>query len=118
MAYEPPLKITIPTPNEIPQGFGINSTGKRGGNLRIRCTNKEYDAVQLEAHRLGISLAMFGRWSIVHVAKMLREHRLTLSTSMSIGEENGTALGPNVRRIRPIGKAKRREKKRNTGKSK
>ena len=115
MAYEPPLRIAIPTPNEIPQGFGINSTGKRGGNLRIRCTNKEYDAVQLEARRLGISLAMFGRWSIVHIAKQLREHRLTASTAMSIGEDE------DERRVQPKPSGIRRSKrktKRKTGHSK
>lgn len=88
MGYEPPLKIAIALPNEFPKGFGIHSTGKRGGNLRIRCTNKEYDAVQREATHLGISLAMFGRSCIVQVATMLLEHREASSTSMSIGENN------------------------------
>ena len=46
MSYEPPLKITIPTPSEFELGYGVNSTGKRGGNLRVRCTNKEYDAIK------------------------------------------------------------------------
>jgi hypothetical protein len=87
MSYEPPLKIAIPTPNEFPQGYGVNSTGKRGGNLRVRCTNKEYDAIKHEASLLGISLAMFTRWCAVHVAANLTKHRKTLSTSMFIGEE-------------------------------
>ncbi len=88
MAYEPPLKIAIALPNEFPKGFGINSTGKRGGNLRIRCTNKEYDAIQKEAICLGISLAMFGRSCIVQVATRLLEHREASSTSMSVGEND------------------------------
>jgi hypothetical protein len=87
MSYEPPLRIIIPTPNELPQGYGVNSTGKRGGNLRVRCTNKEYDAIKHEASLLGISLAMFTRWCAVHVAANLTKHRKTLSTSMTIGEE-------------------------------
>jgi len=87
MSYEPPLKITIPTPGEIPKGFGPNSTGKRGGNLRVRCTNAEYDRMQEEAGLLGISLAMFTRWCAVQVADKLLEHRDTSSTSMSIGED-------------------------------
>lgn len=111
MAYEPPLRIAIPIPSKIPRGFGINSTGKRGGNLRIRCTDKEYDAIQLEARHLDVSLANFCRWSIVHVAKMLREHRLTSSTTMSIGEEDA------IPRTIPVNKP-RRKKKGNTGKSK
>jgi hypothetical protein len=88
MSYEPPLKITIAIPNEFPKGFGANSTGKRGGNLRVRCTNKEYDAIQHEADLLDISLAMFCRWCSVHVASKLSEHRKAKSTSISIGEDN------------------------------
>lgn len=88
MSYEPPLRITIPTPSEIPLGFGPNSTGKRGGNLRIRCTNSEYDAIQLEASLLSISLANFCRWSAVHIAQQLYEHRKAKSTDMSVGEED------------------------------
>ena len=88
MAYDPPLRIEIPLPSEIPMGRGVNSTSKRGGNLRVRCTNKEYDDVAFEAAALGLSLAMFCRWTIVHVATQLRRHRKLESTSMSIGEEN------------------------------
>jgi hypothetical protein len=88
MSYEPPLKITIPIPSEIPIGRGTNSTGKRGGNLRIRCTNKEYDAIQREATELGLSLAMFCRWSIVHVASGLFVHREVNSTLYSVEVEN------------------------------
>ena len=87
MSYEPPLKITIPAPNEIPQGFGPNSTGKRGGNIRVRCTNVEYDAIQHEAALLGITLAMFTRWCAVQVAQQLKVHRDTSSTSISIGDD-------------------------------
>jgi hypothetical protein len=87
MSYEPPIKISIPIPNEIPQGFGPNSTGKRGGNLRVRCTNKEYDMIQEEAAFIGVSLATFCRWCSVHVATMLLEHREANSTSMSIGDD-------------------------------
>ena len=92
MSYEPPLQITIPTPGEIPQGFGPNSTGKRGGNLRVRCTNREYDMIQEEARLIGVSLAMFTRWCAVQVAEQLHKHRGELSTSMSVGDEesNGT----------------------------
>ncbi len=86
MSYEPPLKISIPTPNEIPHGFGPNSTGRRGGNLRIRCTNKEHDAIAFEASKLNISLAMFCRWCSTQVAQKLKEHREAESTDISIGE--------------------------------
>jgi len=88
MSYEPPLKITIPAPSEIPQGFGPNSTGKRGGNLRVRCTNAEYDDIQHEAYLLDVSLAMFTRWCAVHVAKQLKIHRDAESDSISIGEDD------------------------------
>lgn len=98
MSYEPPLKIAIATPSEIPQGFGPNSTGKRGGNLRVRCTNAEYDAVQHEASLLGISLAMFVRWCGVQVATKLKEHRDALSTDMSIGEDEEDGLIKKSRR--------------------
>ena len=93
MAYELPLKIMITTPSEIPQGFGPNSTGKRGGNLRVRCTNTEYDAIKHEAELLGISLAMFTRWCAVHVAEKLLEHREAKSTNISIGEEDECSNG-------------------------
>jgi hypothetical protein len=86
MAYEPPLRIAIATPSEIPQGFGPNSTGKRGGNLRVRCTNAEYDAIKVEALKLNISLATFCRWCAVQVADKLKEHRDGESTDVSIGD--------------------------------
>lgn len=91
MQYEPPLKVTIPTPSEIPAGFGPNSTGGRGGNLRIRCTDAEYDMLQMEAVHLGISLANFCRWCAVHVAQKLEAHREAQSTDMSIGDEDGSS---------------------------
>ena len=106
MSYEPPLKIMIPTPNELPQGYGVNSTGKRGGNLRVRCTNKEYDTIKHEASLLGISLAMFTRWCAVHVAANLTKHRKALSTSMSIGEEERELLKPKTKRKRVTPKVK------------
>jgi hypothetical protein len=87
MAYEPPLRIAIATPSEIPHGFGPNSTGKRGGNLRVRCTNAEYDAISAEALRLNITLATFCRWCAVHVASKLKEHREAQSTDVSIGDD-------------------------------
>ena len=87
MSYEPPIKIMITTPSEIPQGFGPNSTGKRGGNLRVRCTNSEYDMIQIEAAELGISLATFCRWCAVHAAKQLFKHRCEASTDESVEEE-------------------------------
>jgi hypothetical protein len=88
MSYQPPPEITIPTPNEIPKGFGPNSTGKRGGNLRVRCTDREYDAISYEASKLNISLAMFCRWCCVQVAQKLKHDRILQSTEISIGEEN------------------------------
>jgi hypothetical protein len=87
MSYNPPLKIYITTPSEIPHGFGPNSTGKRGGNLRVRCTNKEYDMIQIEAAKLSISLATFCRWCSIHVAEQLKKHREEASTEESVGED-------------------------------
>lgn len=92
MVYEPPVKITIPTPSFIPHGRGINSTGKRGGNLRIRCTNKEYDMIQAEAVELGLSLANFCRWCAIQVSLGLIKHRETESNSMSAGDGNELSI--------------------------
>ena len=88
MTYEPPLKITIPTPSEIPQGFGPNSTGGKGGNIRVRCTNAEYYLIMYEAAKLGLSLAAFVRWSAVKVADRLVNHRITKSISIEAGNED------------------------------
>ena len=88
MSYEPPLKISIALPTELPKGFGVNSTGSRGGNLRVRCTNKEYDAITHEADLLDLTLAMFCRWCAMQVATKLFEHREASSTSISIGEDD------------------------------
>lgn len=104
MEYEPPLRIAIATPNEIPKGFGINSTGKRGGNLRVRCTNAEYDAIAEEANLLGISLAMFCRWCAIQVAEKLQEHREAESTDMSIGDNYKDGQRNKKRRLRGSGK--------------
>jgi uncharacterized protein (DUF1778 family) len=85
--YEPPLLIKIPIPTEMTRRRGINSTGRYGGNLRIRCTNAEYDMIKREAEMLGITLAGFSRWCIVRVAQALIDHRKSMSTSM-LGEES------------------------------
>ena len=85
--YEPPLQVKIPIPTEMARRRGINSTGRYGGNLRVRCTNAEYDMVKREAERLDITLAGFSRWCIVHVAQALIDHRKNRSTSM-LGEED------------------------------
>ena len=87
MSYEPPLKITITAPSPIAQGYGPNSTGRRGGNLRIRCTNKEYDAIQAEALRLNLSLAMFCRSCAIQVAQRLEAHRENEQTGIEATEE-------------------------------
>ncbi len=87
MSYEPPLKVSIPVPSLISPNYGPNSTGKRGGNLRVRCTNAEYDMIQEEAAHLGISLAMFTRWCAIRVAEQVYQHRISASTAMSIGED-------------------------------
>ena len=88
MSYEPPLKITIPLPHEIPVGRGVNATSKYGGNLRIRCTNKEYDLIQREAAKLDVTLAMFCRWCSTYVAARLADHREAADTSMSAGDND------------------------------
>ncbi len=90
MSYEPPVLIEIPLPAELPIGRGANSTGKRGGNLRVRCTNKEYDMIQKEADILELSLAMFCRWSITQVASQLYKHRTEQSTAMKVGDPDGS----------------------------
>jgi hypothetical protein len=92
MSYEPPLKITIETPELLAQGYGVNSTGKRGGNLRIRCTNREYSDIQLEAAVLNLSLAMFCRSCVVQVAQRLKDHREAMSTDIEAVEEED--VGP------------------------
>lgn len=80
-SYDPPIKITIPTPGQFPMGYGPNSTGGKGGNMRARCTNKEYELLGVEAAAIGITLANFVRWSSFYVAKALQKHRLENSTT-------------------------------------
>ena len=103
MSYEPPVKVTIPIPSNFAVGYGVNATGKRGGNLRVRCTNKQYDAINAEAKLLGLTLATFCRWCAVHVAGKLLEHREALSTSASIGDEDER---PKPRKRKSKGKSK------------
>ena len=79
--YDPPIKVSIPIPSHIPQARGIHATSGYGGNLRVRCTNDEYDLAQEEAKRLGLTLAGFCRWSIIHVAEALNRHRNEQSAS-------------------------------------
>ena len=76
-SYDPPIKVTIPTPGTFSIGYGPNSTGGRGGNMRARCTNKEYDLLAAEAKSLGISLA-----------KALQKHREDNSTNDETEIEN------------------------------
>ena len=82
----------IPTPSFIPHSRGVNSTGKRGGNLRIRCTNAEYDMIQAEALELGLTLANFCRWCAIQVSLELIKHRDANSDSMSAGDEDELSI--------------------------
>ena len=86
MAYDPPVKVFIPTPSRMPPGRGDDATSHRGGNLRIRCTDTEYDCAMIEARELGLSLAGFSRWCVVEVSKALRKHRDEQSDDYSTGE--------------------------------
>jgi hypothetical protein len=90
MSYEPPIKVFIPLPSPIPIGRGVKATGDYGGNLRVRCTNSEYDLIQQEAQTLGLSLAGFSRWCIFHAAKALHEHRESASTDDSVGDTDAS----------------------------
>jgi hypothetical protein len=86
--YDPPIKVTIPTPGTFTIGYGPHSTGGRGGNMRARCTNKEYELLEQEAAALGITLANFVRWSAWQVARQLHKHRTEQMTSDEIGIED------------------------------
>ena len=85
--YDPPLKLMITTPSQIPTGYGPNATGKAGGNLRVRCTDAEYKAIQLQAQLLGLSLSNFCRSAILKTAKALELHRLANSTDIQAGDD-------------------------------
>ena len=87
-SYDPPLKVTIPTPGQFAMGYGPNSTGGKGGNMRARCTNKEYALLEVEAAAIGLTLANFVRWSSYYVARALEKHRLEDSTNMETEIEN------------------------------
>ena len=73
MSY--PNNISIPLPSSIPRARGVHSTGGFGGNIRVRCSDQEKLLVQSEAKELGLTLASFSRWCIVHAASILKEHR-------------------------------------------
>ena len=87
MAYEPPLLITIPVPSEMPIGYGVNSTGHRGGNIRFRCTDAEFDAIKLQADLAGLSFAAYCRWSCIQVAEKMRLHREQNSTDIEAKDD-------------------------------
>ena len=109
MEYEAPLRIAIPTPTDLPIGYGVNSTGKRGGNLRVRCTNKEYDTIQHEAALLGMTLAMFTRHCAVHVAAQLSKHREAKSTSIVVGDEDDSITRARTKLLNRQSKPKRKK---------
>jgi hypothetical protein len=87
MAYEPPLLITIPVPSEMPIGYGVNSTGHRGGNIRFRCTDAEFDAIKVQADLAGLSFAAYCRWICIHVADKMRLHREENSTDIEAKDD-------------------------------
>lgn len=100
--YDTPIKVTIPVPSEIPRARGLNSTSNYGGNLRIRCTDKEYDLVFDEALRLGVTPSNFCRWSIVQTALALRDHR-ELNSKDDTAEKPDTveAFGVRLKEVEP-----------------
>lgn len=87
-SYEPPLQIKISLPSEFKKRFGPESTGRYGGNLRVRCTNEEYDMMKAIAEKLNLSLAMFVRSCAVQTARILRDHETEQNNSMIAGEDD------------------------------
>ena len=85
-SYEPPLQITISLPSKFVKTYGPESTGHYGGNLRVRCTDKEYELVRELADDLQISIACFTRSCAVQVARILQKHKLDQHTSMMAGD--------------------------------
>jgi hypothetical protein len=96
--YDPPLLLRIPLPSEIPRNKGPYATSSYGGNLRIRCTNEEYDMIKAEAALLDLTMANFCRWVILHSASALRKHREENSEDYKVEVKSGEGLRIKVRR--------------------
>ena len=79
--YEPPLKIFIPLPSKMKRALP-HSAGTYGSNMRVRCTDAEYDLVEREAEAIGLTTSSFARWCITRTAIALRNHRDKSSTSI------------------------------------
>lgn len=63
-------KLSIPVPQPILRGKGINSTGLCGSNaVRTRMTKKERQTVAKAADKLGITSSNFMRWVAVYAAE-------------------------------------------------
>jgi hypothetical protein len=92
--YSPPLIIKLPLPCEIPRGKGISKTSGYGGNLRVRCTDAEYDLIEHEASTLGITIANFCRHLAINGAKALRKHREEESKSYEVEIEQNVNADP------------------------
>jgi hypothetical protein len=96
--YDPPLLLRIPLPSEIPRSKGPDATSGYGGNLRIRCTDEEYNMIKEEAALLDLTTANFCRWVILHSASALRKHREEDSEDYKVEVKSGEGLRIRVRR--------------------
>ena len=91
MAYQHPIKITIPVPIDAPRKRGPQGTSA-GANFRLRMSVEEYERVHEEAHLLGISGAMFARSAIIRVALALKKHREGDSSDIEAEYDEGTRI--------------------------
>ncbi len=71
--YTPPIKLILPLPSYSAKLDHNIST--YGGNMRIRCSDKDYDMIRYEAEELGLTIASFGRWTLRYMAIALKKHR-------------------------------------------
>lgn len=71
------ITVTIPIPSYIPKARGRHATSKQGGNLRVRCSNRELALIRGEAKRLGLSTSQFVRWAALRVAEELERQGAT-----------------------------------------
>lgn len=98
MQRDLPLKVTIPTPSDIPRARGIYATTSFGDNLKVRCSGVEIELIDKASAIVGSKRANFIRWCAVHVAQMLVEWndgRLDAEDdTLARNEPNGTDVDP------------------------
>jgi hypothetical protein len=91
-----PVKISIPTPSEIPRGRGRNATGRTGYTLKLRVTREERLLIDKIVPMIDqeMTVSSFLRWCGVQAALAIQRELEKSDAAQRDERADGGADGP------------------------